>query len=123
MSSIYFSEPANWRKIRQVEYMKKAGQINFHRVAVSEVKDRVSNVCSYLSHLTTKKKIQEEIENEDGEKTLVDRVANRIYFLAHVMKQGEKRIVRFDTGKESADELVAEDYKALKEKIDEYVKS
>jgi len=48
---------------------------------------------------------------------------DRIYFLAHIIKNGEKKKVRFDTGKQSAYDLVAEDYKALKEKIDEYVRS
>lgn len=121
MSSLYFSKPLAWQVAEQRAYMEKAGQINFHKTALNEVMMRVDTVCSYLSHLTTKKEVTEEIEDEDGKKSMVDRVADRIYFLAHLIKNGEKKVVRFDTGKEFAHELVAEDYKALKHMINEYI--
>jgi phage shock protein A len=96
-------------------------QINFHKVAVAEVKRRLGKTCTYLSHLTKKKKIEEVIETEGEENQTITKVVDRIYFLSHLIVNGEKKIVRFDTGKNSSTELVAEDYKALKEQIEQYV--
>ena len=124
MSSRYFSYPTAWYVIRQKEQMEKAGQINFHKVAISEVKSRLGTFCTYLSHLKTKKLVEREIKKPNTDIINTINVnEDRIYFLAHIIKNGEKKKVRFDTGKQSAYDLVAEDYKALKEKIDEYVRS
>lgn len=120
MSSVYIQKTGDWQ-IKRQEYMASLGQINFHRVAIAEVKDRVSKVCTYLSHLTKKKEIEVENTDEDGKIEVVNKIVDRIYFLAHLIVKGEKKIVRFDTGKNSSSELVAEDYKALKEQIEKYV--
>lgn len=107
MSSIYFRQSLPVRVDRQRQYMSKSRQMQFHINAISEIKNRVGNKCSFLSHLSSKKEIDSKLEP-------------RIYFLAHLNINGEVKKVRFDTGKSTADELIAEDYKALKDLIDEY---
>lgn len=121
MNSVYIPDTLATRVQRQRDYMEVSGQITFHRVAIAEVKQRVDKVCTYLSHLTKKKEIQVEIKDENGEVETVNKIVDRIYFLAHLIIKGEKKIVRFDTGKNSSSELVAEDYKVLKEQIEKYV--
>lgn len=98
--SKYFTEPSAWRRLREKEYMKVAGQMNFHKVAIAEVKRRMGKSCTYLTHLKTK---------------------GTIWFLAHLDIKGENRIVRVNTGKTSADQLVAENYKALNQQLADYV--
>lgn len=80
--------------------MEKVGQMNFHKIAINEVKSRLGKDCTYLSHLRTK---------------------GTIWFLAHLIIKGEKRILRVDSGKENPSDLEAENYKALKTQLEDYV--
>ena len=87
-------------KTERQKQIELAGQMNFHRTAITEVKSRIGKECTYLSHLRTK---------------------GTIWFLAHLIIKGEKRIVRINSEKENPSELVAENYKALKLQLEDYV--
>ena len=124
---MYIPQNAYTRYRASQTYMEMSGQINFHKIAIADIKRRLGDSCSYLSHLSKKKVIQVEIENEEveieneeGEKSIVNKVINQIYFLAHLKINNEKRVVRVDTGL-VAGELVAENYKALLTQLSDYV--
>ena len=93
-------QPLQEIKTDRQKAIELAGQMNFHRTAVSEVKTRLGKTCTFLSHLDTK---------------------GNIWFLAHLIIKGEKRVVRINTGKEKAEELGAENYKALFIQLNDYV--
>jgi hypothetical protein len=117
---MYIPQSASTRYRKTQEYMAMSSQINFHRVAINDIKQRLGTACTYLSHLVKSTEVQLEIENEDGEKETVNKTIDVIYFLAHLIINGEKRIVRVNTGI-TAEELVAENYKALLTQLADYV--
>ena len=87
-------------KTARQKQIELAGQIRFHKVALTEVKQKVGSKCTFLSHMITK---------------------GTIWFLAHLNINGEKRIVRISTGKTNSNELEAENYKALFNQLSDYV--
>lgn len=117
---MYIPQSASTRYRKTQEYMAMSGQINFHRVAINDVKQRLGKSCTYLSHLVKKTQVQVEIENEEGKKEMVEKTIDAIYFLAHLIIEGKKRVVRVNT-EITAEELVAENYKALLTQLADYV--
>lgn len=116
--SRFIPQSASTRYFATQDYMANAGQINFHRVAIKDVKSRLGSSCTYLSHLVSPNKKQEVQTTLEGKK--VTKLISPVYFLAHLIINGEKRIVRVNTGVEAQD-LVAENYKALVTQLSDYV--
>ncbi len=98
--SLYIKQSETGGTLDRQEQIELYGQINFHKTAVAEVKARVGKDCTFLSHLTSKE---------------------QILFLAHLVIDGKKTVVRINTGKAVASELTAENYKALNTQLKDYV--
>jgi hypothetical protein len=104
---MYIPQSAGTRYRAVKEYNEVADQINFHKFAITDVKRRLGPTCSYLSHLVKK------VKKDDG-------TIDAVYFIAHIIVKGQKRVVRVATDMESHD-LVAENYKALLKQLSDYV--
>lgn len=104
--SKFFKQPSNWGKLIKAQENKEALDIDkqalFHASAIKKVKSVFKSQCTFLSHSTA-----------NGE----------VGFIAIFNINGARRRFSISTEGKSAAELVAEDYKKLKEVLHERTRS
>jgi len=93
------------RFLKTQEHMNAAEQMAFHRVAIKDVKGRMGESCTYLSHMMAK--------DPEGN--------TKVYFLAHLIIDGKKKVVRVNSGLSDSSGLNAENYKVLLTQLSNYV--
>jgi len=104
--SKFFKQPSNWSKLvkaqENLESVNLDKQALFHASAIKKVKSVFKSQCTYLTHVT-----------ENGE----------VGFVAIFNIDGAKKRFSISTEGKTAAELVAEDYKKLKEVLHERTRS